>query len=154
MNDKWDFRFLDVAASISKWSKDPSTKVGAVIVDKGRRVVSTGYNGFPQLVEDVAETYNNRDEKLEMIIHGEINAIVFAKRDLSDCTLYTYPLMPCSRCAAIVIQAGITRVVAPDHRINKQFERWGKSFDRSSKMFREAGVAVDLKQFELYNQRT
>jgi len=143
LNESWDDRFLSLASVVATWSKDPSTKVGAVIVDPFRRIISTGYNGFPAKIADDSR-YDIREEKLEMIIHGEINAILFAKRDLTDCTLYTVPFMPCSRCAAIIIQTGIKRVVAPSHTGIEQHTRWEKSFERSLALFGEAGVRVDL----------
>jgi len=136
----WDERFLKLAKEISSWSKDPSTKVGAVIVDSNRRIVSTGYNGFPRAVHDHSSRYNNREEKLEIIIHGEINAILFAQRSLENCTLYTFPFMPCSRCASIVIQSGITRVCS----LISDSPRWKTSFELSEKLFKEANVNVDL----------
>lgn len=139
--EKWDKRFLSLAQNVSTWSKDPSTKVGAVIVDDKRRIVSVGYNGFAAKVDDIEERYNDRSIKYEMIIHGEINAILFANRDLSGCTLYTYPFMPCSRCAAIVIQSGINRVVAP----YSDDARWKTSFELSQKMFQEANVLLSYK---------
>lgn len=138
--EKWDKRFIDLAQHVSAWSKDPSTKVGAVIVDDNRRIVSVGYNGFPAGVNDEPERYENREIKYEMIIHGEINAILFANRDLHNCTLYTWPFMPCSRCASIVTQKGINRVVAP---VNKD-PRWEKSFALSKNIFSEAQVKLDL----------
>ncbi len=138
INQSWDSRFIDLAYHVAQWSKDPSTKVGAVIVDNKRRIISTGYNGFPQKIIDSPERYNDREQKYEMIIHGEINAILFAQRDLSDCTLYTVPLLPCSRCAAIVIQSGITRVCSPVYK----GERWKDSLALSMKMFAEANVEV------------
>lgn len=136
----WDRRFLDLACHISDWSKDPSTKVGAVIVDDHRRIISTGYNGFPRGVEDLEARYADRTTKYEMIVHGEINAIVFANQSLDGATLYTWPFMPCSRCAGIVIQSGITRVVAPycDN------PRWADSFAITERMFAEAGVDLIL----------
>lgn len=138
--DKWDNRFLDLAKHISSWSKDPSTKVGAVIVDENRRIVSVGYNGFSAGVHDFPERYENRDIKYEMIIHGEINAILFANRDLHGCTLYTWPFQPCSRCASIVVQKGISRVVAP---INKS-PKWEKSFTLANDIFSESKVKLEL----------
>jgi dCMP deaminase len=138
--DKWDNRFIDLAAHVATWSKDPSTKVGAVIVDENRRIVSVGYNGFPAGVNDAQERYDNREIKYEMIIHGEINAILFANRDLHNCTLYTWPFMPCSRCASIVTQKGISRVVAPV----SNDKRWEKSFNLSKEIFNEAKVKLDL----------
>lgn len=138
MSKIWDRRFLEMAKLISTWSKDPSTKVGAVIVDKKHRVVSIGYNGFPVGVDD-DQRLNDRDQKYDIIIHGEMNAILFSNRSLLDCTLYTYPFEPCSRCASFIIQSGITRVVSHPNIE----ERWEKSFSISRKLFEEAGVKLD-----------
>jgi len=136
----WHDRFLKLAEHISQWSKDPSTQVGAVIVDNARRIISTGYNGLPLGVEDSADRLHTRETKYEMIVHGEINAILFAKQDLQGTTLYTWPFMPCSRCAGIVIQSGIKTVVAP----NCDNTRWKESFTLSKTMFREAKVELIL----------
>jgi len=136
----WDQRFLDLAQLVASWSLDPSTRVGAVIVDADRRIVSTGYNGLPRGVADLPERLHNRDVKLDMIVHAEVNAILFAKRDLEDCVLYTWPFQPCSRCAGIVIQTGIKKVIAPECNSS----RWTASFELSRKMFTEAGVEVQL----------
>ncbi len=135
---KWDQRFLNLAKEVSTWSKDPSTKVGAVITS-GIRVVSLGYNGFPRGIRDTEERLNNRELKLQHTIHGEINAILQARQDLTACTLYTYPFIPCSACALQVIQSGIELVVAPSPT-PEQNERWGKSFDITRALFKEAGV--------------
>jgi dCMP deaminase len=112
--------------------------VGAVIVDDQRRIISTGYNGFPRGVADLPERYADRTVKYEMIVHGEVNAILFATQSLQNTTLYTWPFMPCSRCAAIVIQSGIRRVVAP-YCPNP---RWSDSFVMTQSMFAEAGVEL------------
>lgn len=136
----WDKRFLDLAKEISIWSKDPSTKVGAVIVDDNRRIVSTGYNGLPRNIMDSFDRLSNRELKYEMIIHAEVNAILYAKQDLTNCTLYTYPFQPCSRCASIVIQSGIKQVVS---YVNKE-ERWKSSFELAIDLFHEAGVNLEL----------
>ena len=138
----WNRRFLALAEHIATWSKDPSTKVGAVIVDADRRIISTGYNGFPRDVEDLDQRLNNRDVKYEMIVHGEINAIVFANQNLQGTTLYTWPFMPCSRCAGIVIQSGIRTVVAPYN----DNPRWQASFELTEQMFREAGVRLIVEK--------
>ena len=136
----WNQRFLSLAEHIAQWSKDPSTQVGAVIVDPCRRIVSTGYNGLPQGVDDTDNRLHTREIKYELIVHGEINAILFAKQDLLGSTLYTWPFMPCSRCAGIVIQSGIKTVVAP---LNDS-PRWKDSFQLSQTMFAEAGVRLLL----------
>lgn len=138
--EKWDVRFLDLASVVSSWSKDPSTKVGAVIVDDKNRVVSLGFNGFARGVDDHEERYATRDIKYKMVVHAECNALLFASRSDGH-TLYTWPMPCCSRCAVLVIQAGIKRVVSmrpsPD-----ALSRWGEDFELAYTMFREAGVEV------------
>lgn len=141
---KWDAWFMGLAKYISTASKDPSTKVGAVIVDRERRIVSTGYNGFARGVIDSPERLNDRETKYKLIVHGERNAIIFARQDLRDCVLYTYPFMPCAPCAGMVIQAGITEVVAP----RNDNPRWQADFALTQDMFREAGVALRLLEPE------
>lgn len=136
---RWDNRFLDLAKYISQWSKDPSTKVGAVVAD-GKRIVSVGYNGFPQGVEDSDERLNNRDLKYKIVVHGELNAMNFAKEPLNGYTLYTIPFMPCSVCAGQVIQRGIKRVVSP----YSDNPRWTEAFKLTEQLFREAGVELVL----------
>jgi len=138
--DKWDERFLSLAKFIAQWSKDPSTKTGAVIIDKNRRIVSVGYNGFAKGVNDFSERLEDRDIKYKMIVHCELNAILFAKGSLEGCTLYTWPLMSCSPCAATVIQTGIKKCVAP----KSDNIRWYNDFELSKKMFEESGVELIL----------
>ena len=132
MNDlsKWHYRFLNLAKHISEWSQDPSTKVGAVIVDNKKRIVSIGYNGFPIGIQDDARL-NIRDIKYKIIVHAERNALLFANKSLDDCILYTYPFMPCSVCAGMIIQSGIRHVIS---YINKN-ERWSEDFKISEQMF-------------------
>ncbi|MDP8268300.1 MAG: hypothetical protein P9L97_06175 [Candidatus Tenebribacter davisii] len=85
MNDKWDNRFIKLAEHIAFWSKDPSTKVGSVITDN-KRIVSLGFNGYPKGIPD--DDLNNRQNKYAKVIHGELNAILFSKEDLTGFTLY------------------------------------------------------------------
>jgi dCMP deaminase len=112
---QWDQHFSDMACLVGGWSKDPSTKTGAVIVDAQKRVVSVGYNGFPAQVVDDARL-DCRALKYEIIMHGEVNALMFAQRAVVGCTVYTYPFMSCSRCAAMIIQAGIREARRPPQR--------------------------------------
>lgn len=132
---KWDVRFLELAKLVSTWSKDPSTKVGAVITDKNNRIISIGYNGFAKNISD-NNRLHDRETKYKIIIHGEINAILFAEKSLENCTLYTFPFMPCSRCAAIIIQTGIKRVVSYKNTCS----RWQEDFELSKSLFIEAHV--------------
>ena len=111
MNTKWDGRFLELADIVSSWSKDPSTQVGAVIVNDKKVVVGMGYNGFARGVVDVPGLYADRAKKYEMVIHAEVNAVLNATQSVEGCTLYcTHP--PCSRCMAVLIQSGIKEVVS------------------------------------------
>lgn len=128
---KWDKRFLALANLVSTWSKDPSTGVGAVIVDPRNRVVSLGFNGFPHGVDD---TYSTREQKLMRTIHAEDNAILFAGRDLTGCTLYVTH-HPCARCAAKIIQSGIARVLYS----RALGVRWSDEIAEASRLFVEAG---------------
>ena len=137
---KWDQRFLNLAKHVSGWSLDPSTKCGAVITRPDYSVVSIGYNGLPKGVEDTKERLTNRKLKYDMIVHAERNALLFAKQDLTGYTLFTFPFMPCSICAGMAIQAGISRVVS----FESDNPRWAKNFMLSESMLLEADVEVDL----------
>ncbi len=109
MSTKWDTRFLGLAAHISAWSKDPSSQVGAVITERNR-IISLGYNGFAAGVEDRESRLSDRNCKLNLTIHAEENAMIFAKRDLRGCTVFvTHP--PCPRCASKLIQEEVRRIV-------------------------------------------
>jgi dCMP deaminase len=135
---KWDRRYIDLAKHVSTWSKDPSTKTGAVIVDDKMRLISVGYNGLPVGVEDRPERLEVREIKYKMIVHCERNAIIFAKSSLEGATMYTWPFMSCAVCAGMVIQSGIKRCVAP--RNNNP--RWVADFELTRVMFKEAGVEL------------
>lgn len=135
----WDGRFLEMAALVATWSKDPSTKVGAVIT-RGKFVVSLGFNGHPAGIEDSVARLNDREVKYRTIIHAEMNAILSARQPVEDCTLYVVPFMPCSNCGAVIVQAGIQRVVTY-HNDN---ERWAESFEITRTIFAEAGVELVL----------
>lgn len=135
----WDQTFLDLATVIARRSKDPSSQVGAVIVDARRRVVSLGYNGYPRGIEDTADT-DPREIKLWKTIHAEENALLFAGRSLEFCTLYVTH-HPCPTCAAKIVQAGIRRVV---YLRQLEFEkRWADQLDVSRSIFSQAGVSVE-----------
>lgn len=131
---------MALAEHVAGWSKDPSTKTGAVLVSPENFVVALGYNGFPRGVEDRSERLNDRDTKYKIIVHCERNAILAAKKDLRGHTLYTWPFMSCAVCAGMVIQAGIARAVA---HLNDN-PRWQADFNLTRQMFSEAGVILDL----------
>jgi dCMP deaminase len=134
--EKWDKRFLRLAEHISSWSKDKSTKVGAVIATGKNEVVSFGYNGFPPGVNDSDERYDDRETKLAYMIHAEPNAIIVSKRDLKGTRIYTWPFGPCHECAKHIIKSGISEIIT----LKGWPERWDYSFGLGKKMLEEAGV--------------
>ena len=139
--NKWDERFLRIATEVASWSKDPGTTVGAVLVSD-KRIIATGYNGFPQGISDRFERYEDRDLKLAYTVHAEVNAILNAAKNgakTNGSTLYvTFP--PCVSCSTSVIQAGITRVVCPD--LSTAPPRWLDSFTMGKNLLLEARVTV------------
>lgn len=140
MSDKWHDRFLQMAQLVSGWSKDPSTGVGAVIVDKHNRVVSLGYNGLAKGVDDSNERLHDRDKKLSLTLHAEDNALSFAHQDVTGFTIYvTHP--PCSHCASRIIQRGLATVVCPSPSADF-LSRWWDSLNLSEQLFKEAGVSL------------
>ena len=141
MSEKWDKRFLDVAKLVSTWSKDPSTKAGAVITRPDKSVLSVGFNGFPKQMSDAEELYANREVKYSRVVHCEINAMIHAGEKVAGCTLYTFPFLPCDRCCVQMIQAGIKRFVAPFPSTDA-LTRWAKAFDLTKSYCAEAGVDV------------
>ena len=141
---KWDRRFLDMAKMISTWSKDPSSKIGCVVVNDEKRIIATGYNGFPRGIEDSPDRLNDRDQKYPRITHAEMNALMNALYNgvsVKDCTLYVYGLPVCPACTKCVIQAGIKRVVIPTSKTEKG--EWEKVWrEQSLPMFQESGVQI------------
>lgn len=142
MPTNWDQRFLDLATLVSGWSKDPSTKCGAVIVGPDQGVISVGFNGFPKGMPDTPSLYADRASKYSRIIHCEVNALLYAKGCLPQgCTLYTVPFMPCDRCVVQMLQAGIKRFVAPVPSSDK-LERWGEAFSKTRTYISECGAEL------------
>ena len=147
----WDEYFMGVAILASKRSKDPSTQVGACIIDGEKRIISTGYNGFPQGCSDDEFPWN-RDEskgetKYDFVVHAELNAILNASgKSLSGSTLYV-GLFPCHECAKAIIQAGIKDVVYLSDKYHDT-----PSVVASRKMLDAAGVRynqIKLKRSQL-----
>ncbi len=131
---------LGMANHVSLLSKDPSTKVGAVIFDEKRRLVSAGYNGFARGVQDKDERLLDRETKYKLTLHAEKNAIMFATGPLDGATIVvTHPC--CAQCAALVIQSGIKHVLWP--RPSKDFlSRWADDYAYALAQFTEAKVGV------------
>ena len=144
LSNKWDKRYISLAREISKWSKDPSSKIGAVAVGSQGQVLAQGYNGFPRGIEDSVERYSDRPTKYKYIVHAEQNVIYNATYNgvsLNGSTLYVTGLPTCSDCAKGVIQVGIKRVVMPKQIIPDQ---WQDSWNLTQQMFKETGVKYDF----------
>lgn len=139
--DSWFMRHVYLAASKSK---DPRTKIGAVLV-KDRNIIANGFNGFPSKVNDTEERYNNKELKYQFICHGEANAVIqCAKIGNSSLgsTLYTQGI-PCDSCCKIIIQGGVSEIV-----VHKQWpnlthsSKWVDSVAISSIMIEESGIKI------------
>lgn len=143
-SEKWDKRFIEAARHFSSWSKDPSTKVGAVIVNPTMEIVGTGYNGFPRGVEDRKDRLNDRTTKYALVVHAELNAIIQAGHRARGGTIYVWPPFGCppccASCAKAIIQSGIVRVVgySPDAPV----ERWTEDLAVARGMLEEAGIEM------------
>ncbi len=138
---RWDRRFLDLAQLIAGWSKDPSTKVGCIVVGGNREILIDGYNGFPRGVAD-DERLTVRESKYPIIVHAEENAVAAAARvgaRLEGCTLYS-TMHPCVRCTRLIIQAGVSTVVSP----SVWPERWTHEVKASVELLREVGIEYRL----------
>lgn len=137
----WDDYFMGVALLAAQRSKDPSTQVGACIVDNNNRILSTGYNGFPQGCSDDEFPWN-RDEsagetKYPFVVHAELNAVLNASgKDLHGSKLYV-GLFPCNECAKAIIQSGVKEVIYLSNKYDGQ-----PNVEQSKRMLHAAGVKV------------
>ncbi len=144
----WDRFFLDMAKHMSTASKDPSTKVGAVLVEpETNLVLGLGYNGFPRGVVDSEERYNNRELKYDLVVHAETNAVLVAGHKARGSRLYVYPsfMLPpiCSRCCGVAIQTGVKEIVGyivDENKLSERQLRWKDSILLARQMCDEAGI--------------
>lgn len=137
----WDEYFMGVALLAAERSKDPNTRVGACIVDRQRRILSTGYNGFPQGCSDDEFPWNRDaslgETKYNFVVHAELNAILNTRgKSLADSVLYV-ALFPCNECAKAIIQAGIREVIYLSDKY-----RGTESTEASRRMMTAAGIKL------------
>ena len=137
----WDDYFMGVALLAAERSKDPNTQVGACIVDKENRILSTGYNGFPQGCSDDEFPWNRDasqgETKYPFVVHAELNAILNASgKSLYGSKLYV-ALFPCNECAKAIIQAGIKEVVYLSDKYHNSPE-----MTASRRMLESAGIKL------------
>ena len=138
----WDEYFMCLAVITSKRSKDPSSQVGAVIVDCDHKVVSIGYNGMPRHIDDKDLSWNKNeglDNKYLYVCHAEFNAILNVRNGSSvkDCTIYV-TLFPCNECAKAMIQTGIKHVVYLSDKYSDRIET-----QASKKLLDLAGITYE-----------
>lgn len=152
MSNRWDMHFLRLAITHAAMSKDPNTQVGSVIVGPSREIVSAGFNdGFPRGIHDYPERLNDRAEKLKLIVHAEMNAVLAAARlgiRVQGCTLYLAATdkqsnliwggPPCTRCTVELIQAGIVEIVS--YPIKSVPSKWHDDLKLSGELLKEASI--------------
>lgn len=149
---KWDLRYLTIAKTVGGWSKDPSTKVGAVLVRPDNSIASTGFNGFPPGHEDSPELYADREYKYKHVVHAEANAINFLGGTLVGFTLYTsFP--SCPECMELAGRAGIKRVVGPPllgegsrGKSKAWIDEWEQRILKSNEIADKYGIQLDVVQ--------
>ncbi|MBN1634467.1 MAG: dCMP deaminase family protein [Ignavibacteria bacterium] len=150
----WDEYFMGIALLSAKRSKDPSTQVGACIVNMHNKIVGIGYNGFPIGCSDDELPWEREGENINLtkypyVVHAEANAILNSTKDLHGARIYV-DLFPCNECAKLIIQAGIKQVLY----MNDKY-RDTDSVKASKRMFELAGVeyknlSFGIKKIELY----
>ena len=147
MKTSWKTKYLDLAQHFSTWSKDPSSKIGAVTVADDGRVLTQGYNGFPRGIEDRDERLNNREVKYGLVVHAEMNCIYNAANmgiSLRDSSLFVYGLPVCSSCSLGIIQAGIKNIyMRPNYA--KLTPEWLASFSKTANNFSEAKIYWEVE---------
>jgi dCMP deaminase len=143
-NKLWDVWFMKHVYLAASKSKDPRTKIGAVLV-KDKRIISNGYNGFPYNVNDLEQRYLDRPTKYKFICHGEFNAVLQCARfgtSSKDSILYTQGI-PCDNCCKVIIQGGIKEIIChrqwPD-MVNS--DAWKESIAFSQVMLAESGISI------------
>ncbi len=136
----WDEYFMGVASLSAQRSKDPSTQVGACIINTKKRIVGIGYNGFPAGLDDDKYPWKKEgeflDTKYAYVVHAEPNAILNSTVSLDDATLYV-TLFPCHECAKLIIQSGIKEIVYVENKYQEK-----ASVQASMRMLADAGVAL------------
>lgn len=143
-SEKWNKRFMELAFLVASWSKDPSTKTGAVIVGPDKEIRSTGYNGPVRGVNDDVKERLERPTKYDFFEHAERNALYNACLtgvSVKGCTMFATHT-PCVDCARAIIQSGIQTVITNHLVIDEKTPQntWRDKISVSAQMFKEAGV--------------
>jgi dCMP deaminase len=153
--NKWDIRFVRIAKEVAEWSKDPSTQVGSIAV-KNRKIIATGYNGFPKGIKDAPRDLYDREMKLKLTVHAEKNMIYNAVEHgvkLEGSTVYIWGLPTCEECWKGLVQVGVSRVVMPDIQFNGG--KWKEGCKFAKEYMEDVGIEVKeyLMSFILLNNK-
>jgi dCMP deaminase len=155
----WEEYFMAIAQLSAKRSKDPGTQVGACIVNKTKRIIGIGYNGFPTGCSDDELPWDREGEFLQTkypyVCHAEMNAITNAsnKPELDGASLYV-SLFPCNECAKLIVQVGIKEVVYLSDQYNNEpifvaarriFDMAGVKYRRLEPEHKSIGLSLDLE---------
>ena len=154
--NEWDSYFMGIANEVAKKSKDPSSKNGCVIVDERHRPVSFGYNGTIQGADESKMTLTERPMKYYVAIQSEMNAVLFAGKDLTGCTLYN-KIATCENCLKYCLQAGIKRFVYQELRVHSHKAKAEKSMtniDTDEAVIRLLAACPDVETLNLTNGKT
>ena len=153
---EWDKYFMKIAETVAEKSKDPSSKMGCVIVDENKRVVSLGYNGLIQGADESKMTLSERPMKYYFSIHSEMNAVLYARRDLTGCTIYNR-VATCENCLKYCLQAGIKRFVYEELRVHSHSTDPKKSMtnvETDEAVIRLLASMPDVQTLNLSNGKT
>lgn len=152
---EWDQYFMNIADEVAKKSKDPSSQNGCVIVDARHRPVSFGYNGTIQGADEDKLTLSERPMKYYFAIHSEMNAVLFAQRDLTGCTLYNR-MATCENCLKYCLQAGIKRFVYKDLRVAsyKKSAKTMTNIDTDEAVIRLLAAMPEVETLNISNGKT
>jgi len=146
LKNEWHKRYLALAYEVAKWSKDPSSKIGAIAVGKKGQVLAQGYNGFPRGISHSAARLSDRDTKYKYVVHAEMNMIYNAGYNgvsLDGAEVYVTGLPVCCECAKGLIQVGVNQVIMPAFTADTP-QKWIDSFEFTKELFNEAGVGFQL----------
>jgi dCMP deaminase len=142
ISPKWTGRLLKMAKDVANWSKDDSTKVGAVITTSDGGPISWGFNGMPMNINDSIPERNERPAKYKWYAHAEQNAIDLAGRNLEDAVMFV-TFFPCAACARSIIQHKIRTIVVDEmFTADKMPQRWQDDMNIAVEMLQEAGVTI------------
>jgi dCMP deaminase len=145
----WRQNYMRLAREVSTWSKDPSTKIGAIAVGENGQILSQGYNGFPRGIQDTEERLTNREVKYDYMVHGEMNCIYNACLNgvsLKNSTIYVWGLPVCHICCNGLLQVGASAIIM-GHPVDIH-PRWEESWTKTKGKLIEARIKYGRYAYE------